>query len=88
VKRLLEFVPEGVPFPRGVIETIVGGDDPLRATRADARQSRGGAHPLGDFRVLSYETPRSVMEELGLPALATGEHMKVAAADLRRVGVE
>ena len=73
-------MPDYVPFPRSAIETVVGGDDPLRGTRADNTRT-GGGHPLGDVRVLSYQKNRAV-RALGLPPLGRGEHMKVPATDL------
>jgi Restriction endonuclease NaeI len=79
VKRFLQHVPLYVPFPRRVIETVVGGDDPLRGTRADRRGR--GRHPLGSFRVLSYQRNKAV-RALGQPPLAKGEHMKVRATDV------
>jgi hypothetical protein len=81
VKRFLEYVEPYVPFPRRVIETVVGGTDPLRGTRADRRGKIGATHPLGDIRVLSYQS-NGVLTALGLPKLVRGEHMKVNAADL------
>jgi hypothetical protein len=77
--RRLAYVPDYVPFPRSAIETVVGGDDPLRGTRADSR--RAGTHPLGDVRVVSYQRNAAV-RALGLLPLAKGEHMKVPAADV------
>jgi len=79
VKRLLQHVPFYVAFPRRVIETVVGGDDPLRGTRADSRKR--GRHPLGRVRVLSYQQ-NAVVRALGYAPLAVGEHMKVRDTDL------
>jgi hypothetical protein len=85
VKKFMEYVEPYVPFPRSVIEIVVGGDDPLRGTRADTRGNPTAPHPLGESRVLSYQQNR-IIEALGYPKLAKGEHMKVTVADLTAGG--
>jgi hypothetical protein len=80
LRRCLEHIPAYLPFPRSIIETVVGGDDPLRGVRADATRFRG-RHPLGAVRVLSYQR-NGWVRALGFPPLAKREHMKVPASDL------
>lgn len=82
LRRFLALIPSYVPFPRQVIETVVGGDDPLRGSRHDTSLS-GGEHPLGDFRILSYRR-NSIVTALGYPPLGKREHMKVMVRDLER----
>jgi hypothetical protein len=85
LKRFLRLIPSYVPFPREVIETIVGGTDPLRGTRHDSALSTGGDHPLGAVRVLSFQRNAWAVA-LGCPPLAREEFMKVPVADLKRHG--
>lgn len=81
VKRCARHLPFHVPFPRRVLEIVVGGDDPLRGTRADSALTGGGGHPLGDIRIASFQT-NNLLKVAGLPTLARGEHMKVRADEL------
>jgi hypothetical protein len=83
--RFLRLIPPYVPFPREVVETIVGGTDPLRGIRRDAARSPTGQHPLGQVRVLSYQRNK-IVEALGWPRLALDEFMMVPAADVHRKG--
>jgi hypothetical protein len=83
LKKFLAQIPSCVPFPRQVIETVVGGDDPLRGTRHDSALAAGD-HPLGEFRILSYQR-NTILKALGHPPLAKREHMKIPASDLLRV---
>src|SRR5438105_3770916 len=85
--RALSCVPAYLAFPRQAVETIAGGDDPLRGTRHDRALGAGQAHPLGDVRILSYQR-NAAIEALGLPRLARGEHMKVPASDLKALGLD
>jgi hypothetical protein len=81
VKRCARHLPFHVPFPRRVLEIVVGGDDPLRGTRADVALTGRLRHPLGEIRIASFRT-NGLLELIGLPTLAPGEHMKVRASEL------
>jgi len=78
VARFVELIREEVPFSRSVIETVVGGDDPLRGTRRDTNKF-GDTHPLGNFRLVPADKNRKLADS-GLPTLASREWMKVDIA--------
>jgi hypothetical protein len=85
LKRFLGVIPAFTLFSRTVVETIVGGDDPMRGTRHDRAVARLAKHPLGDTRILSYQRNK-IVEALGYPKLASNEFMKVSVTDLQKKG--
>lgn len=76
--RFVELIREEVPFSRSVIETVVGGDDPLRGTRRDGGKF-GLEHPLGAFRLIPAEKNQK-LAAAGLRTLSRREWMKVDIA--------